>query len=173
MKKVFLFIILFISTLTVRAQFPISLSGYPLVTTGWTYGAGSTGVGPTAIDSTFRLTTTVTSEANYIYYNTAINMAGICQWQADFDFQITTSSSGVADGLAFWFLSNPPSTGSTGSSIGLPNFPNGLILVLDTYNNVAPSDCPLATLLGYNGTETTYTEDVSTGTRMASREGNL
>ena len=164
MKKVFLFIILFISTLTVRAQFPITLSGYPLSTTGWVYGAGSTGVGPTVVDSTVRLTTTVTSEANYLYYNTPVTMANYCQWQADFDFQITVSSSGVADGLAFWFLSNPPSSGTTGSSIGLPSYPNGLILVLDTYNNVPPSDCPLETLLGYNGTESTYVEDASTGT---------
>ena len=164
MKKILLFLALYICAQSAWAQFPITMSGYPLVYTGWTYGAGSTGIGPSAVDSEFKLTSNVTSEANYLYYNTAINMAAYCTWQADFDFQVISSSSGVADGLSFWFLSNPPSTAATGSAIGLPPYPNGLILILDTYdNNSPPTNTPLETLLGYNGTTYQYVEGATAG----------
>ena len=165
MKKLFLFVVVYLSALSAQAQFPITLSGYPLVTTGWTWGAGGAGIAPTAVDSEFQLTSPVTSEANYIYYSTAVNMSAFCQVNVDFDFKITSSSTGVADGFAFWFLSNPPSSAGTGSSIGLPNYANGLILIQDTYNNNGPPvNTPIETLLGYNGTIMSYVEDATTGT---------
>ena len=165
MKKIFLLLLLSISTAVSYAQLSIGLSGYPLVTTGWLYGSSS-GAPAVVVDSTIRLTTSTTGTASYLYYNTAINMGGYCQWTADFDYKVAPVSGGVADGFAFWFLTTPPSSSAvTGSSIGLPNNPNGLILVFDTYNNnsAAGADNPLITLLGYNGSTTTYVEGSSTG----------
>jgi len=135
------------------------MTGYPLVYTGWTYA----GTGAAPVDSEFRITTPATGEANHVYYNTAVNMSDYCSFTADFDFKITPSSSGVADGIAFWFLTNPPTTGVTGSAIGLPTYPHGLILILDTYNNDGVADNPLATLLGYDGTVYQYVEGSTTG----------
>ncbi len=164
MKKIFLLILFVTCAVAGRSQINISLSGYPLVTTGWNYGSSPSG--PAAVvDSTMRLTNTTGGTASYCYYNTAINMAGWCQWVADFDFKIVPGSGGVADGIAFWFLTTTPSTASTGSSIGLPTNPNGMVLIFDTYNNnsAAGADNPLITLLGYNGTTASYTEGSATG----------
>ncbi|PQJ10546.1 hypothetical protein CJD36_011260 [Flavipsychrobacter stenotrophus] len=164
MKKIFLLIFLVISSFSGFSQINISLSGYPLVTTGWNF--GSSPAGPAAVvDSTMRLTNTTTGTASYCYYNTAINMTGWCQWVAEFDFKVVSSGGGVADGLAFWFLTTTPSTASTGSSIGLPANPNGMVLIFDTYNNnsAAGADNPLITLLGYNGSTASYTEGSATG----------
>ena len=165
MKKLLLFLLFSITTTVTFAQLSISLTGYPLVTTGWLYGASS-GSPAVVVDSTIRLTTSTGGTASYLYYNTAINMAGYCQWVADFDYKVAPVSGGVADGFAFWFLTTPPSSAAvTGSSIGLPNNPNGLILIFDTYNNnsAAGADNPLITLLGYNGTVPTYVEGSGTG----------
>lgn len=132
-------------------------------TTGWTY-SSSTGTA-TVIDSTFRLTNSgTTGTATYMYYNTAYNMAGWCQWVAEYDFKISPSTGTIADGFAFWFLSSPPST-STGASIGLPPNPNGIVLVFDTYDNYSstPAHIPQISLMGYNGTMGSYVETSATG----------
>ena len=159
MKKIFLLLACFLCYLSVQAQFSAQLTGYPLVTTGWLYSTEAS-----AIDSELQITAPVDGQASYVFYNTAVNMAAYCQFTVDFDFQIKQyAGTTVADGLAFWFLTNPPLSGTTGSAIGLPNFPNGLVLVMDTYDNNGDGNNPLETLLGYTGTTTTYVEASTAG----------
>ena len=170
MKKILLFILLSLPCLAGYSQININLSGYPLVTTGWSYGSSPTGVA-TVIDSTFRLTSSTTGTASYIYYNTGINMAGWCEWTADFDFKVSGSGT-LADGFAFFFLTNPPLTASTGAAIGLPANPNGIMLVFDTYdNNSTPLENPQISLLGYTGTTPSYVEGSATGRLCAPLNG--
>lgn len=141
------------------AQFAADLAGYPLVTTGWTIGGTST-----VIDSTVRLTLPTGGQSGYVYYSTPVDLTGCGQFTVDFDFQIIVSpSSTVADGIAFWYISNPPSGFATGGGIGLPSNPNGLLLILDSYDNTAPYNVPLETLLGYDGTVPGYVEGSATG----------
>ncbi len=141
------------------SQFVADLAGYPLVTTGWNVGGLST-----VVDSFVQLTAPTTTQAGYVYYATPVNLTGCGQFTVDFDYRIQASpSSTVADGIAFWYISNPPSGFVSGGGIGLPTFANGLIMIMDTYNNVAPADVPLATLLGYNGTISGYTEGSTAG----------
>ncbi len=145
----------------VSAQFSATLTGYPLVTTGWILGGSST-----AIDSTLRLTPPSMTQNGYVYYNTPTNLTTCGHFTVDYDYKIVvTPGTPVADGIAFWYLSNPPVTVTGGGGCGIPNNANGLILVLDTYDNnsAAGPDNPLITLLGYNGTIPSYVEGSTTG----------
>ena len=164
MKKFLFVLILCLAWLQGFSQIDITLSGYPMSTTGWTYSSSTTGTA-TVIDSTFRITNSgTTGTATYLYYNTPINMAGWCYWVADFDFKITPSTGTIADGFAFWFLTSPPST-STGAGLGLPPNPNGMILAFDTYDNYSATGphIPQISLLGYDGTVPSYVETSATG----------
>ena len=144
----------------VSAQFSATLAGYPLVTTGWNVGGDAV-----VVDSTIRLTPSSTTQTGYVYYNTPVNLTTCAQFTVDFDFKIVASpGTAVADGIAFWYISNPPSGFITGGGIGLPTYPDGLIMIMDTYNNDGPADNnPLETLLGYNGTIAGYTEGSAAG----------
>lgn len=159
MKRIF-FLVFFsvLASVSVRAQFSAVLDGFPLVTTGWTVGGSSV-----VVDSTIRLTAPTTTQSGYVYYATPVNLTGCGQFTVDFDYRVQASSSGIADGIAFWYISNPPTGFSTGGGIGLPSFPNGLIMIMDTYDNISPDYVPLATLLGYNGTVSGYVEGATTG----------
>lgn len=160
MKKIiFYFLITLLVSVTTHAQFVADLTGFPLVTTGWNVGGSSA-----VVDSTVRLTSAATGQSGYVYYNTPVNLTGCGQFTVDFDYRIQVSpSSTVADGIAFWYISNPPTGFSVGGGIGLPASPNGLIMIMDTYDNIAPTNVPLATLLGYNGTIPGYTEGSTAG----------
>ena len=162
MKNIFLPFLVFICVSTVSfAQFTATLAGYPLVTTGWNLGGSST-----AIDSTLRLTPPASSQNGYVYYNTPTNLTTCGHFTVDYDYKIVVSAgTPVADGIAFWYISNPPVAVTGGGGCGIPNNANGLILVLDTYDNnsAAGPDNPLITLLGYNGTVTSYVEGSAVG----------
>lgn len=161
MRKIFLLLIIsLVCGVANAAPLTITMSGYPISTTGWTVGGSAT-----TIDSTIRLTTSVPSQRAYVNYNTAINMGGYCQFTAEFDFRIQVSSSGRADGMAFYFLTAPPSatSGTGGGGIGLPNNPNGFILIMDTYDNNSDVNNPIIAIRGYDGTTTSYVEGSTTG----------
>jgi gliding motility-associated-like protein len=161
MKKIFILSLLFCAVYNKSfGQFAASLSGDPLDTAGWNIGGDAT-----IVDSTIQLTTAVTGQSGYVYYNTPVNLTTCAQFTVDFDFKIVVSpSSTVADGIAFWYISNPPSGFATGGGIGLPSYPHGLIMIMDTYDNVGyPIRNPKETLLYYDGTVAGYVEGSSTG----------
>jgi gliding motility-associated-like protein len=162
MKSVLVFLLLVFLMIVTESQGQISasLSGYPLSTTGWTVGGNAA-----VVDSEIKLTSPAESQSGYIYYSTPADLTTCSQFTVEFDFQIIpVSGTPVADGIAFWYISNPPSGFATGGGIGLPSYPNGLMMILDTYNNNGPpDDNPLETLLYYNGTVPSYVEGASTG----------
>ncbi len=156
MKRIFLFFSTLLSfSLGANAQFTADLAGYPLSTTGWTSGGSAT-----VVDSTIRLANATTSQNGYIYYSTPTNLTTCGQFTVDFDYRVVASPGvTIADGIAFWYITNPPISVTGGGGCGIPNNANGLIMILDTYdNNSTPWENPLITLLGYNGTITNYTE---------------
>jgi len=157
MRKLFLLLILSILFSRMSyAQSTISLSGYPIVTTGWTVGGSAS-----AVDSEIVLTTAAGSESGYVYYNTSENLSACGQFAVDFDWQITSPGGiGVADGLAFFFI-NPMSTFTAGGGLGLPNPLTGLILTFDTYDNDGDGLNPENELYGFT-TATTYAESLRT-----------
>lgn len=138
--------------------FNYELTGNPVDITGWNMGVQST-INGNQID----LTQPIGDQAGYIYYATPSTLTECSQFTVTFEFSITNSSFPTADGIAFWYIQNPPSGFTTGGGIGLPNNPNGLLLILDTYNNNGyPEDNPLVSLRLMNGTEN-YTEGIGTG----------
>lgn len=155
MKYLFTLIgFLFYTCLSSAQTFNFELSGNPVNTTGWTLGAQS------YVDNDeLVLTDPLGNQAGYIYYSTPQNLASCSQFTVQFDFQITNSSIPTADGIAFWYISNPPSGFVLGGGLGLPSNPNGLVLLLDTYNNNGfPDDNPLISLRNFDGTTASYTE---------------
>ncbi|HET8573447.1 MAG TPA: gliding motility-associated C-terminal domain-containing protein [Edaphocola sp.] len=135
------------------------LSGNPISTTGWITSAQSYVNG-----GEFVLTDPQPTQAGYIYYATPQNLANCSRFTVTFDFKISQSSSPTADGIAFWYISNPPTGFINGGGLGLPSYPDGLVLLLDTYNNNGlPDDNPLVSLRRYDGTVQGYVEGSTTG----------
>ncbi len=142
-----------------RAQFTADLAGYPLITTGWNIG----GYGA-VVDSSVKLTDPRTTQNGYVYYDSVVNLTACAQFNVKFDFKIEQYlTTTIADGIAFWYIANPPSGFITGGGIGLPSFPQGLILILDTYDNNGDGNNPSETLLFYPGTVAGYVEGSPTG----------
>jgi len=156
MKRISLLLTLLLTTFVLKAQFNYTLSGNPVVTTGWNMG-GSASISGTDIV----LTNSTTSSSGYIYYATPVNLTGCSQFTVTFDFKISNSSSSPADGIAFWYITNPPTGFVVGGGIGLPSNPVGLTLLLDTYDNDGNVNNPLGSLRYLNGTN--YVEGSATG----------
>jgi gliding motility-associated-like protein len=141
-------------------SFNYTLTGNPVNTTGWTLGGS-----PIAVvnGSTIELNQPATAQNGYIYYTAPQNLAVCANFTVSFDFRIDMSGSNKADGLAFWYLSNPPSGYVGGSNIGMPTTPppNGLALIIDTYDNISALQNPRVSLRRLNNTN--YVEGSSTG----------
>lgn len=146
MRKALLLLLLLLVRVACSAQFTATLTGNPINTNGWTFGGSGFVNGPT-----FTLTNPINNEAGYIYYSTPTNLTSCGTFTVDFDFQIIPPAGCLADGIAFWYISNPPAGFILGGGIGLPNDPNGFIMIMDTYDNNGNGDNPLVTMLGYNG----------------------
>ncbi len=105
MKKLFLLILLltFFPGKIFSQIIDASMSGYPLVYTGWTL-ANSASV----VDSEIQLLPAVGGLFGEVYYPTPLNVTACGQFAVDFDWQIVPSTSGtcLGDGIAF-FLINP------------------------------------------------------------------
>jgi len=109
------------------------LIGNPVVTTGWS-------LIPSGIVNTdfIQLTTDTTGQVGGIKLNDPINLKYCDKWRVEFDFRIDgngTTSYGHGDGLAFWYLNNPPSSFTTGGGLGIPANSNGLMVGFDIFNN--------------------------------------
>jgi len=157
-KVLFLFILLISGNIMVEAQgFSYTLEGDPVDTAGWSMGDDSYVDGDEIV-----LTDPDNNQAGYIYYNTPSSLTACSQFTVTFDFTITNSSFPTADGIAFWYISNPPSGFTAGGGIGLPSDPDGLVLIFDTYNNDGFADNPLISLRHLDGTSD-YAEGSATG----------
>ncbi len=154
-----LFFGLFICSNQVWSQsFSAELTGNPVNTTGWTFATGTSYVS----GDMFVLTNPIGNQAGYIYYATPQDLTLCARFTVDFEFRITEHSAVTADGITFWYITNPPTGFATGGGIGLPNNPNGLLLIMDTYNNDGVVDNPLVTLRVLDGTSN-YAEGSATG----------
>ena len=152
MKRVFaiVFLLLLVAGKSF-SQFSVSLSGSTLITTGWSIGGYAS-----VVDSTVQLTTPSTNENGYVYFDSAVNLTSCAQFTVDFDYQIIRAGgSALADGIAFFYIRNPPVGFITGGGLGLPNPVTGLVFTLDTYDNDGDGLNPESELYGYT-TASTY-----------------
>jgi len=160
--KIYFAILLFFLAFGVKGVFAqgfdYQLTGNPVDISGWEMGIQSSING-----DHIELTQAIGNQAGYIYYATPSTLTECSQFTVNFEFSITNSSFPTADGIAFWYIQNPPSGFTAGGGIGLPNNPNGLVLILDTYNNNGfPDDNPLVSLRLMDGTAN-YDEGTPTG----------
>lgn len=109
------------------------LSGNPVNTTGWD-------VVPSASVNTdfIQLTANLTGQVGGIKLNSPINLKFCDKWRVEFDFRIDgtgTPAYGNGDGLAFWYLANPPASYTAGGGLGIPANATGLMVGFDIFNN--------------------------------------
>lgn len=114
------------------------LNGSPnMITTGWNL-TGNAHIGDTpgdvdAFSNEMILTNNTIGQSGGVFYNTPINLSACQTWTVDFEYRI--AGGNVADGLAFCFLSVPPTGFVSGGGVGIPGTANGLKVVIDTYDN--------------------------------------
>lgn len=109
------------------------LTGNPVNTTGWDIVPSAT-----APNDFVQLTADQTGQFGAIKLSNPINLKYCDKWKVEFDFRIDgngTTAYGRGDGLTFWYLSNPPTTFTTGGGLGIPANANGLMVAFDIFNN--------------------------------------
>lgn len=106
------------------------LAGTPFTTAGWTM------VAPTVANTDFiQLTPDTNNQSGSIRLNDPINLKFCDKWRVEFDFRMDSNQTANGDGLAFWYLANPPVASVLGSGLGVSQNAVGLIAGFDTYNN--------------------------------------
>ena len=116
------------------------LTGSPVMNTnGWNLvgdaRVGNTGADGNNFNDELILCNPVNSNSGACFFNQPVNVSQCQKWTAEFDYRINDGTG--ADGIAFCFLANPPTTFTIGGNIGIPNRPIGLMVILDTYLNCA------------------------------------
>lgn len=136
MKKTLLFylsvtFLLFFHSLSAQTY---QLSGNPVNTTGWAM------VAPTVVNTDFiQLTPDTNDKSGSIRLNEPINLKFCDKWRVEFDFRMDSNQSYTGDGIAFWYLANPPTTSVPGAGLGISQNAIGFIAAFDTYNNYTGS----------------------------------
>lgn len=106
------------------------LAGNPVNTTGWTM------VSPTQVNTDFiQLTPDTNNQSGSIRLNDPINLKYCDKWRVEFDFRMDSNQTSNGDGIAFWYLANPPVASVLGSGLGVSQNAVGFIVGFDTYNN--------------------------------------
>ncbi len=117
----FFIIILCFSGNYSRAQ-TYQLAGNPVNTTGWT-------VVPTATVNTdfIQLTPDTNNQSGSIRLNDPINLKYCDKWRVEFDFRMDSNQNSNGDGIAFWYLANPPIASVLGSGLEFSQMPSDLL----------------------------------------------
>ncbi|MCE3075403.1 T9SS type B sorting domain-containing protein [Chryseobacterium gwangjuense] len=106
------------------------LTGNPVNTAGWSL------VSPAVVNTDFiQLTADTNNQSGSIRLNDPINLKYCDKWRVEFDFRMDSNQTYNGDGIAFWYLANPPVTSVLGSGIGVSQNAVGLIVAFDTFNN--------------------------------------
>lgn len=131
-KKIYLFLL--VNALLLFPKYALSqtyqLTGNPVNTTGWTM------VAPTVVNTDFvQLTPDTNNQSGSIRLNDPINLKYCDKWRVEFDFRMDSNQTANGDGIAFWYLANPPVASVLGSGLGVSQNAVGFIVGLDTYNN--------------------------------------
>lgn len=106
------------------------LTGNPVNTTRWTM------VAPTSVNTDFiQLTPDTNNQSGSIRLNQPINLKYCDKWRIEFDFRMDSNQTANGDGIAFWYLANPPVASVLGSGLGVSQNAVGFVVGFDTYNN--------------------------------------
>ncbi len=131
----FFYLLLFLSSFQWISSQTYELTGNPVNTSGWTL------VSNAAVNTDFvQLTSDEKDKVGAIKLNDAINLNSCDQWRVEFDFRIDGNGSwdyGKGDGVAFWYLDNPPANYEIGEGLGIPKNAVGLMIGFDTFDNTS------------------------------------
>jgi len=130
-NKLSLFFCFFISAFLFSQTY--ELTGNPINTNGWSLVSDAVADGDNV-----RLTLDQTWQVGSVNLNEPINLNYCKKWKVEFDFRIDgvgTSDLKIGDGMAFWYLVNPPSSYVSGEGLGIPQNAVGLMVGFDTFNN--------------------------------------
>lgn len=108
------------------------LTGNPVNTNGWDL------IPEAVVDGdNIRLTQNTRSKVGGIKLDDPINLKTCENWRVEFDMLIRGDdlNSNVADGIAFWYLADPPAAFVSGGGLGIPQNSSGLMVAFDVYNN--------------------------------------
>ncbi|MCJ7934286.1 MAG: T9SS type B sorting domain-containing protein [Chryseobacterium sp.] len=131
------------------------LTGNPVNTTGWTM------VSPTQVNSDFiQLTPDTNHQSGSIRLNDPINLKYCDKWRVEFDFRMDSNQTSNGDGIAFWYLANPPVASVLGSGLGVSKNAVGFIVGLDSYNNTTAATMSKVHVAYGQVTNTTDTNNV-------------
>ncbi|WPO92461.1 T9SS type B sorting domain-containing protein [Chryseobacterium sp. HR92] len=133
MKKniLFYFFLILLSLPVKLISQTYQLTGNPINTAGWTM------VASTIVSGDFvQLTSDNSGESGSIKLNEPINLKYCDKWRIEFDFRMDSNQSYNGDGIAFWYLANPPIASVFGSGMGVPQNAIGFITAFDSYNNI-------------------------------------
>ncbi|MCS3867803.1 gliding motility-associated-like protein [Chryseobacterium ginsenosidimutans] len=83
-----------------------------------------------------QLTPDINDTAGAIRLNEPINLKFCDKWRIEFDFRMDSFQNYNGDGIAFWYLQNPPLTSVQGAGIGISQNAIGLVVAFDSYNNM-------------------------------------
>ncbi|HTN46134.1 MAG TPA: PKD domain-containing protein [Flavipsychrobacter sp.] len=145
MKRVILFLTGLVFFVAGHAQTIIS-QGTPINPNGWNFSTNAV----INID-TVVLNGSLPNESAYTYYATPITITDCARFVGSFYFKISDSApGGPGDGLAFWFLDNPPA-GPVVGNMGMPNAAIGNAFIIDTHDDDFSGNNPLYTMYGLNG----------------------
>lgn len=132
-KKLLFYFTLFVLCISGKlSSQTYQLTGSPISTTGWTM------VSPTVVGTPadfIQLTPDTNNQSGSIRLNDPINLKYCDKWRVEFDFRMDSNTTANGDGLAFWYLANPPVASVLGSGLGVSQNAIGLIVGFDTYNN--------------------------------------
>ncbi|SIR02445.1 Por secretion system C-terminal sorting domain-containing protein [Chryseobacterium sp. RU37D] len=133
MKKIILqsFVAMFVLLHSKSFGQVYQLGGNPINTTGWD-------IVPSAVpvNDFIQLTADQNTQVGGIKLNAPFNLNSCKQWKVEFDFRIDGNGTYAhGDGVAFWYLVNPPSSYATGYGLGIPDNAEGLMVAFDCYNN--------------------------------------
>jgi len=125
-----IFYLLFITSFSLNAQTNLitELSGDPLDLSEWTIN------GVDVEGEEIVLTQASSDDKGALFYSQPYDLNQCVKWKIEFDFRMYGGNE-HADGLAFWYLENPPENFGTGGDIGMPADSYGLKVVFDTYDN--------------------------------------
>jgi len=132
-KKLLFYFTLFVLCISGKlSSQTYQLTGVPINTTGWTM------VSPTVVGTGgdfIQLTPDTNNQSGSIRLNDPINLKYCDKWRVEFDFRMDSNQTANGDGIAFWYLANPPVASVLGSGLGVSQNAIGLIVGFDTYNN--------------------------------------
>ena len=137
-KNQILILFLFFSfQLSAQSTLVTELTGNPLNTNGW-HIVRNNSLSGLVNGQEFVLTPDNTGTQSVIYYNTPFNLNQCNKWRIEFEYRIWgngTPSYGNGDGMAFWYLDNPPQNFVGGGEIGIPSNAKGIMMIMDTFDN--------------------------------------